>query len=110
MSLDRLIRGTLLGYVALALGFVFIGSNLGGAIVPLVATAVASRPGGSWRQALFVIAAALLALVLPLVWALVLTLEGGASLTAAPAALFATSANLAVGAFVGRGLASGAFG
>lgn len=48
--------------------------------------------------------------VTALVWALVITLDGDASLTAAPAALFATSANLAVGAFVGRGLASGAFG
>jgi len=52
----------------LALGFVFIGSNLGGALVPLAAVAIADRPSGSWRQALVAIAAAVLALILPAVW------------------------------------------
>jgi len=52
----------------LALGFVYTGSNLGGAAVPLVAVAVAARPGGSWRQALLVIAGLLLLTILPIVW------------------------------------------
>ncbi|HKJ23327.1 MAG TPA: MFS transporter [Myxococcota bacterium] len=52
----------------LALGFVFIGSNLGGAVVPLAAVAIAERPGGSWRQALVAIAAGVLALIGPVVF------------------------------------------
>jgi cyanate permease len=47
------------------LGFVYTGSNLGGTLVPLVATAVATRPGGSWRDALVVIAGLALVLILP---------------------------------------------
>jgi sugar phosphate permease len=47
----------------LALGVVYLGSNLGGAIVPVVATAVAVR--ASWREALWVLALASLALILP---------------------------------------------
>jgi MFS family permease len=52
----------------LALGFVFVGSNLGGTAVPLAAQAIADRPGGSWRQALVAIAVAIVALILPVVW------------------------------------------
>jgi len=52
----------------LALGFVYTGSNLGGTLVPLVAVAVASRPGGSWREALVVIAGLVLVLILPFTW------------------------------------------
>jgi len=51
----------------LALGFVFVGSNLGGAVVPLVAQGIADRPGGSWREALVAIAVALVVLILPIV-------------------------------------------
>ena len=40
----------------LALGFVFVGSNVGGAAVPLFAEAMAAR--GSWRHALLWLAAA----------------------------------------------------
>jgi MFS family permease len=47
----------------LALGLVYIGSNVGGSIVPVVATAVAE--GSSWRTALRVLAVGGLALILP---------------------------------------------
>lgn len=49
----------------LALGFVYVGSNLGGSLVPLVAVGVAGAAWGSWRVALLVIAAAALVLILP---------------------------------------------
>jgi len=50
----------------LALGLVYTGSNLGGAVVPLVAAAIAAR--SSWRDALLVIAALVVGTLLPVVW------------------------------------------
>jgi len=47
----------------LALGLVYIGSNIGGSIVPLVATAVAAR--SSWREALRVLAVSGWVLIFP---------------------------------------------
>jgi MFS family permease len=47
----------------LALGLVYTGSNIGGAIVPLVATAIAAR--SSWRDALRVLAVAGWVLIVP---------------------------------------------
>jgi MFS family permease len=47
----------------LALGIVYVGSNLGGAIVPIAATAIAA--GSSWRVALRVLAVAGLVVILP---------------------------------------------
>lgn len=47
----------------LALGLAYIGSNLGGALVPIVATAVAAR--SSWRTALQVLAAGGWLLIVP---------------------------------------------
>lgn len=47
----------------LVLGVVYVGSNIGGSLVPIVATAVAAR--ASWRVALGVLAVAAIALVLP---------------------------------------------
>lgn len=47
----------------LALGLVYVGSNVGGAIVPLAATAISEV--SSWRTALRVLAAGGLALILP---------------------------------------------
>ncbi len=47
----------------LVLGIVYVGSNIGGSLVPIVATAVAART--SWRAALMVLAAAAIALILP---------------------------------------------
>jgi sugar phosphate permease len=47
----------------LVLGIVYIGSNIGGSMVPIAATAVAAR--ASWRAALLVLAAAAIALILP---------------------------------------------
>ena len=52
----------------LALGFVYTGSNLGGTVIPLLAAWIAGRPGGSWREALVVIAGLVLALILPFTW------------------------------------------
>jgi MFS family permease len=49
----------------LALGFVFVGSNVGGAAVPVFAEAMAAR--GSWRDALVWLAGAALLVLLP--WA-----------------------------------------
>jgi len=51
------------GRRGLTLGFVFVGSNLGGALVPLVAGAVASAD--SWRSALHVLAVGSVVWVLP---------------------------------------------
>jgi MFS family permease len=48
-----------------ALGFVFVGSNVGGAAVPVFAEAMAAR--GSWRDALLWLAGAALVVLLP--WA-----------------------------------------
>jgi MFS family permease len=47
----------------LALGIVYVGSNIGGTIVPVAATAIAA--GSSWRVALRVLAAAGCLVVLP---------------------------------------------
>jgi MFS family permease len=47
----------------LALGFVFVGSNAGGALVPVFAEAMAAR--GSWRDALLWLAGAALVVLLP---------------------------------------------
>ncbi len=47
----------------LALGLVYVGSNIGGTIVPIAATAVAE--GSSWRTALRVLAIGGLAVILP---------------------------------------------
>ena len=47
----------------LALGLVYTGSNIGGSIVPLVATAVAAR--SSWREALRVLAVSGWVVILP---------------------------------------------
>ena len=47
----------------LVLGIVYVGSNIGGSLVPIAATAVAAR--ASWRAALLVLAAAAIALILP---------------------------------------------
>jgi MFS family permease len=51
------------GHAGAALGFVYIGSNIGGALVPLVATGVTGM--ASWRVALRVLAVIGLAVVLP---------------------------------------------
>jgi MFS family permease len=48
----------------LALGIVYIGSNIGGALIPLVATALAAA--ASWRYAFRSVAVALFVLLLPL--------------------------------------------
>ncbi len=47
----------------LALGVVYVGSNIGGSIVPIAATAIAV--GASWRVALWGMAAAAVVLILP---------------------------------------------
>jgi sugar phosphate permease len=47
----------------LVLGIVYVGSNVGGSLVPIVATAIAAR--ASWRVALVVLGAAAIALILP---------------------------------------------
>jgi sugar phosphate permease len=47
----------------LALGVVYVGSNIGGSLVPIAATAIAAQ--SSWRVALVVLGAAALALILP---------------------------------------------
>jgi sugar phosphate permease len=47
----------------LVLGFIYVGSNLGGSLVPIAATAIAAR--ASWRAALVVLGASALALILP---------------------------------------------
>jgi MFS family permease len=47
----------------LALGVVYIGSNIGGAIVPIVATAIAAT--ASWRTALWLLGIGGIALILP---------------------------------------------
>jgi MFS family permease len=55
----------------LALGFVYIGSNVGGSLVALLTAAVAGAAWGSWRLALGLLAVALLLGVLPLAtWAI----------------------------------------
>jgi MFS family permease len=51
------------GHTGLALGVVYIGSNVGGAIVPIVATHVAEV--ATWRAALQVLAALGLVVILP---------------------------------------------
>jgi len=51
------------GHAGLALGLVYIGSNIGGALVPIVATSVTGI--SSWRTALQVLAAIGLVLILP---------------------------------------------
>jgi MFS family permease len=53
----------------LALGLVFIGSNLGGILLVPLAVSIASRT--SWRQALAALAAAALGVMLPIAWLLV---------------------------------------
>jgi MFS family permease len=53
------------GHAGLALGLVYIGSNIGGALVPIVATGVAEV--ASWRVALQVLAGIGLVVVLPAV-------------------------------------------
>jgi MFS family permease len=50
----------------MALGMVYIGSNIGGALVPLVATLLAA--GASWRTAFTGIGSGLWILLLPLAW------------------------------------------
>ena len=47
----------------LVLGIVYVGSNIGGSLVPIAATAIAAR--ASWRVALVVLGVAALALILP---------------------------------------------
>jgi sugar phosphate permease len=47
----------------LVLGFIYVGSNIGGSLVPIAATAIAAR--ASWRTALLVLAVSALALILP---------------------------------------------
>ncbi len=47
----------------LALGVVYVGSNIGGSIVPVAATAIAA--GASWRVALWGMAAVAIVLILP---------------------------------------------
>jgi sugar phosphate permease len=47
----------------LVLGIVYVGSNIGGSLVPIAATAIAAR--ASWRVALLVLAGSALALILP---------------------------------------------
>jgi MFS family permease len=51
------------GHAGLSLGLVYIGSNIGGALVPIVATSVAGV--SSWRVALQVLAAIGLVVILP---------------------------------------------
>ncbi len=85
----------------LVLGIIYVGSNVGGSLVPIAATMVAAR--ASWRTALFVLAAAAIALILP--FALFAVREpraderswdpGGASGESAPAAPEARSLDLA---------------
>lgn len=50
----------------LALGVIYTGSNIGGAIVPVAATALKEQT--SWRVALFALAAAALVFILPFAW------------------------------------------
>lgn len=50
----------------LVLGFVYVGSNAGGALVPLAAVAMASA--WSWRAALVVIGLVAVATILPITW------------------------------------------
>jgi MFS family permease len=64
------------GHGGLALGIVYIGSNIGGALVPIVASSVAAV--ATWRVALQVLAAIGLVVVLPA--ALWLVPEGGTTL------------------------------
>jgi sugar phosphate permease len=47
----------------LALGLVYTGSNLGGAVVPVLAVAIAER--SSWRQALLLVGALAVVVILP---------------------------------------------
>ena len=47
----------------LALGVVYLGSNVGGSLVPIAATAIAA--GASWRVALIALGAVAVALILP---------------------------------------------
>ena len=47
----------------LVLGIVYVGSNIGGSLVPIAATAIAAR--ASWRVALVVLGAAAVVLILP---------------------------------------------
>ncbi len=47
----------------LVLGVVYVGSNIGGSLVPIAATAIAAR--SSWRVALVVLGAAAIAVILP---------------------------------------------
>jgi sugar phosphate permease len=47
----------------LVLGIVYVGSNIGGALVPIAATAIAAR--ASWRVALIGLAVAAVAVILP---------------------------------------------
>jgi len=47
----------------LVLGVVYVGSNIGGSLVPIAATAIAAR--ASWRVALVVLGGAALAAILP---------------------------------------------
>jgi len=63
----------------LALGLVYVGSNIGGALVPVVATHVAAA--ASWRMALRVLAALGVALILPAALRLV---PGGRGASATP--------------------------
>jgi cyanate permease len=67
------------GARGLALGFVFVGSNLGGALVPVFAQAMAAR--GSWRDALVWLALATVLGLLP--WALLGLREPSGSLVGA---------------------------
>lgn len=50
----------------LVLGFVYVGSNLGGALVPLAAVALAGF--ASWRVGLSVIGAVAVLIILPITW------------------------------------------
>jgi MFS family permease len=69
------------GHAGRALGFVYIGSNIGGALVPIVATSVTGM--ASWRVALRVLAAIGLIVVLPAALRLV---PGGRGALAEPGA------------------------
>jgi cyanate permease len=77
----------------LALGFVFVGSNAGGAAVPVFAEAMAAR--GSWREALAWLGAAALVGLLP--WAVFGLREPGSG-----EVLGAPGGGEAVGADAGR--------